>query len=167
MMHSPPFTMYEELLHAFDAKGLIALAGDGRAALACVERRLLFCGLTLSEPHTLALMAYLESRVFERVANCKSKLHVPALAALLDRKTEEQGAGNTEAPKAKKPRGRGRGRGRGEGRKNKTIEQAGEGEGEGAEETGPDDGEAGGGEASGSVDLLAHVKKLAAAASAS
>ena len=54
-----------------------------------------------------------------------------------------------------------------EGRKNKTIEQAGEGEDEGAEETGPDDGEAGGGEASGSVDLLAHVKKLAAAASAS
>ena len=115
MLHAPPCSMYDELLHAFEAKGLIGLAGDGRGALACLENRLPFFGLTLSEAHTSTLMTYLEAKVFEKMANPKSKLHVPGLAKLLDIEPEVTGNNETEQ-ETKSRRGRG-GRGGGRGRK--------------------------------------------------
>ena len=190
MLHAPPFAMYEEIIHAFGAKGVISLAGDGRAALACLERRLPYCGLTFSPRHTEALQAHLESKVFERFCNCKSRLHEPALAALLDRNVEAdkngagqtdpntQGAVGTVPPKTKGKEGnRGRGRGqRGRGRlgvggKKRATKKAPGAEGGGEAASSAGGGEGAGDEDTGAVppsgeDLLAHVKKLAAAACA-
>ena len=47
-------------------KAMFALASDGKAALACLEKRLPFWGLTFTPSHTACLTAFLEKEVYSR-----------------------------------------------------------------------------------------------------
>ena len=62
LFHAMPSRLFEELLHSVDAVAVIGLAGDGKLALAALERRLPFFGLTFTSEHTKWLTKRLEAR---------------------------------------------------------------------------------------------------------
>ena len=116
LFHSIPYQGFQELLHGFDAVGCISLAGDGRLAEACLERRIPFWGLAWTPQHVAALTKRLEARAFELMCSPESKLYQPGLHALI---SEQEGmdpnvAGGDEEP----PKGRGKSRGKGRGKAN-------------------------------------------------
>lgn len=83
LFHSAPSLLFKELLHSVDGVAMIGLAGDGKAALAALELRLPFFGLTFTPEHTKWLIKRLEGQVFKRFHEPQSKLNKPALTKLL------------------------------------------------------------------------------------
>ncbi|CAL1134722.1 unnamed protein product [Cladocopium goreaui] len=63
LYHSPPSALCEELIQAVDPVAVVALAGDGRMAELCLERRIPFFGLAFTAEHCQALTARLEGHL--------------------------------------------------------------------------------------------------------
>ena len=82
LFHAMPSRLFEELLHSVDAVAVIGLAGDGKLALAALERRLPFFGLTFTSEHTKWLTKRLEGQIFKRYQNPNSKLYQPSLTKI-------------------------------------------------------------------------------------
>ena len=53
-------------------EAMFSLASDGKAALACLEKRLPFWGLTFTASHTAFLIACLEKEVYTRFKGCSA-----------------------------------------------------------------------------------------------
>lgn len=83
LFHTVPHTAFEELIHSMDAVSVIALAGDGKAAISALERRLPFFGLAFTPEHAEWLTRRLEGLVFKRFQDPLSKLYQPGLVQLL------------------------------------------------------------------------------------
>jgi len=90
LYHSPPAALCEELLQAVDPVAVVALAGDGRMAELCLERRIPYFGLGFTAEHCQALTARLEGRVFQKMQSDQSKLFAPALKVILDKNSLQQ-----------------------------------------------------------------------------
>ena len=112
--HSYPETLYEDLLKAFNIKGVIDLTpGEGVLARAAFKRSIPFVGLPFTESHRDLLQAHLDTLLVGSLLDGESdtyspKLHTTLLAAV----PEEDKKGGRGG------RGRGRGRGgRGRGKK--------------------------------------------------
>ena len=98
LFHTVPHTLFEELIHSMDAVAVIALAGDGKAALAALQMRIPFFGLSFTPEHSAWLAKRLEGQVFKKYQDATSKLHQPGLTILLGNNVADAGA---EVPKAK------------------------------------------------------------------
>jgi hypothetical protein len=83
LFHTVPHTLFEELIHSMDIIAVIGLASDGKAALAALQLRLPFFGLTFTPDHTAWLSKRLEGQVFKKYQDGTSKLHQPGLTALI------------------------------------------------------------------------------------
>ena len=83
LFRTVPGRLFDEMLHSVDAVAMIGLASDGKAALAALERRLPFFGLTFTVEHTKWLTKRLEGQVFKRFHDTNSKLFKVALVKLL------------------------------------------------------------------------------------
>ena len=88
MYHSPPAALCEELLQAVDPVAVVA--GDGRMAELCLERRIPFFGLGFTSEHCAALVSRLEGRIFKKMLSDQSKLFAPALKVILDKNNNQQ-----------------------------------------------------------------------------
>ena len=83
LFHSLPKVVYEEMVHQFDAKAVIGLAGDGRLAMTCLEQRIPFVGFGWTERHCEALRKRLEKVIWKAMMNPAGPLYKPELARLL------------------------------------------------------------------------------------
>eukprot|EP00435_Cladocopium_sp_Y103_P015284 s2915_g3.t1 len=90
LFHSPPSALCEEIIQAVDPVAVVALAGDGRMAELCLERRIPFFGLGFTAEHCQALTARLEGRVFQKMQSDQSKLFAPALKVIRDKNQKEE-----------------------------------------------------------------------------
>ena len=106
LYHSPPSALCEELIQAVDPVAVVALAGDGRMAELCLERRIPFFGLAFMAEHCQALTARLEGRVFQKMQSDQSKLFAPALKVILDKNSNQQEEETQPQPKKKTSRKR-------------------------------------------------------------
>ncbi len=102
LFHTVPHTLFEELIHSMDIVAMIGLGADGKAAMAALERRLPFFGLTFTPEHTMWLTKRLEGQVFKKYHDGTSKLSQPGLTLLLG----GAGDGAQDAKEAKKPPGK-------------------------------------------------------------
>ncbi|CAE7018635.1 sinIM, partial [Symbiodinium sp. CCMP2456] len=133
LFHSAPIAMMEEILHSYsyDISAVISNAGDGKLCELCLERKIPFWGLAWTQEHIQALEARLTKRVFDKMADSKSKLYKPALRTILDRNSEEQ-----EEPEPIKKRKRAA-KGKAQAKK-KEGEGAGDGEKDGEKDPDPE-----------------------------
>lgn len=159
LFHTPPFAFYQELIHSYDAIAVIALAGDGKFAEACLEARVPFFGMTWSQEHSEALKLRLQKRAFELMLSPESKLYIPQLQALLDERATniqqeiDNEEGGDSAAKGERSKGKGK-KNKGKGKpKSKTKEK------DKASDKGQEKGK-GKGESDGQ-DLLARVREMA------
>ena len=83
LFHSVPQALFDELCHSHDAVAFIGMAGDGKAALTALERRLPFFGLSFTPEHTAWLTKRLEAQVFKRFQDPQSKLYQSGLSVIL------------------------------------------------------------------------------------
>ena len=132
LYHSPPSALCEELIQAVDPVAVVALAGDGRMAELCLERRIPFFGLAFTAEHCQALTARLEGRVFQKMQSDQSKLFAPALKVILDKNSNQQEEETQPQPKKKTSRKR---------KNNKIDLSAVNGDEEGGEPAGSADGQ--------------------------
>ena len=119
MFHTVPMALFDELYHAVDAVAVLGLASDGKAAIAALERRIPFFGLSFTPDHSSWLTKRLESQVFKRFQDPQSKLYQAGLSLLLTgppgtkaipkpanqpspkRSADVEGAGNRPTPPKK------------------------------------------------------------------
>ena len=106
LYHGAPSAMFEELCHAYDAVGAIALAGDGTFALVCLERGIKFFGWCWTEKHVKAVQRHLEKMLWKRSLDPDSKVYNAAVAAIMAPPTDstEPAESNLDTP----PRVKGR-----------------------------------------------------------
>lgn len=83
LYHGAPSEMFEELCHAYDAAGAIALAGDGKFALVCLERGIKFFGWCWTETHVRAVQKHLEKMLWKRSLDPDSRVFNAAIAAIM------------------------------------------------------------------------------------
>ncbi len=83
LFHTIPHTAFEELIHGMDVVAVIALSADGKAALAALEKRIPFFGLSFTPEHSMWLTKRLEGQVFRKMQDGMSKLHQPGLTTLI------------------------------------------------------------------------------------
>ena len=174
LFHSPPAVLVEEIMHSVDPVAVIALAGDGRVAELCLERRIPFFGLCFTPEHVTALTARLEARVFSRMQNDKSRLYSPTLKVILDKNQNEPENNDKAEPKpAPKPKPKGPKRKKEEGGAEEKVEETdqkkprGAGKGKGKTKNDKKDDPATEGASAGASthsDVLAELKKLATSA---
>jgi hypothetical protein len=99
LFHSVPQALFNELCHSHDAIAVIGLAADGKAALAALERRLPFFGLTFTPEHTAWLTKRLEAQVFRRFQDPLSKLYQSGLTVILGKQPAPPAEGGGVKPK--------------------------------------------------------------------
>lgn len=104
LFHAEPVQVLEEILHGLDAVAVISLAGDGRLAELCVEKRIPFFGLAFTEDHARALQLRLEKRVFKLMQDDKSRLYSANLKTILSKNLGEVEEKQPEKKPKRKPR---------------------------------------------------------------
>ena len=85
LYHAAPTPLLEELVAGLDPQAVICLAGDGRMAELCLERRIPYYGLAFTPEHVQSLTGRLEGRVFQKMQCDQSKLFSPQLKVILDK----------------------------------------------------------------------------------
>lgn len=153
LFHSMPTKLFQELIHATDAVAIIALAADGKAAMATLEERIPFAGLAFTPDHAKLLSKRLERQVFQKYQDPSSKLYQSGLSQILGGAQAPQTTSkSTHSTKKTTPPKAGVGEAKAEQAKAGQAKKA--GQSKAASATG--DG----------TDLLSKVKALAAAAAA-
>ncbi len=82
--HALPASVSHELMHSYDAVAFISLsAGEGKAALEAIKRRIPYFGVTCTETHSRWLLSRLEALVFKSFQNPEDTLFQPGLVGIL------------------------------------------------------------------------------------
>ncbi len=99
--HAVPYTVFEDLIVAYNMKAIIDLTpGDGALAYACVRTGKSYVGLRLTPEHEEKLRTHLLEQTLAASATHGDDLYDANFVSALKRKTEEQAVGAA----AKKPK---------------------------------------------------------------
>ena len=82
-----------------DVECVFGLAGDGKTAMACLERQKMCFLLACTEDHATWLKLWLQAQVFKKFQDPQSKLHKPGLVSLLQRNLPADGATPAHPPR--------------------------------------------------------------------
>ncbi len=85
--HALPSSIYEEMIDAFQLKGLLDLSpGPGEAAYAAYSKKISYVGICFGHAHRRHLMEHLEKKIFMAMTTDSSNLYEPRLAIALREK---------------------------------------------------------------------------------
>ena len=85
-----------------DVEAVFGLAGDGKTAMAALERQKMCCLLACTPEHAKWLKHRLQAQVFKKFQDPQSKLHKPGLVNLLHRNLPVSGATPSHPPRLPK-----------------------------------------------------------------
>lgn len=142
MYHACPASLHTELCHSMDAVAAISAGGDGRLASVCLERKIPFFGLTLTDDHSKALTAFLQKRVFQMSLDPSSNLYNAKLAAVIARQQplDDEAAQEDGGKGGRKGGKKGKAKGGKKGDKNQKGGKQGGDQGKGEQQHGGKDG---------------------------
>lgn len=91
--HALPSSVYEEIISAFQLKGLLDLSpGPGEAAYAAYSKKIPYVGICFGHAHRKHLMDHLEKKIFTAMTTDTSDLYEPRLATALQASEKKEDA---------------------------------------------------------------------------